>query len=62
MDRAARNAGELLGELTLHFDGSRQAMITTELTEIISGAEDLQTSKYVYSGLVNLVTKFKICL
>ena len=38
MDRAARNAGELLGKLTLHFDGSRQAMITIELTEIISGA------------------------
>lgn len=41
MDSATRNAGELIGKLTLQLNRSRQAMITTELTEIISGAEAL---------------------
>jgi F-type H+-transporting ATPase subunit gamma len=39
MDNATRNAGELIDKLTLKLNRSRQAIITTELTEIISGAE-----------------------
>ena len=39
MDNATRNAGELVDKLTLKLNRSRQAIITTELTEIISGAE-----------------------
>lgn len=41
MDNATRNAGELIDGLTLKLNRSRQAIITTELTEIISGAEAL---------------------
>lgn len=41
MDNATRNAGELIQSLTLKLNRSRQAIITTELTEIISGAEAL---------------------
>jgi F-type H+-transporting ATPase subunit gamma len=41
MDNATRNAGDLIDSLTLKLNRSRQAMITTELTEIISGAEAL---------------------
>lgn len=39
MDNATRNAGEMIGRLTLVYNRTRQAAITTELTEIISGAE-----------------------
>jgi F-type H+-transporting ATPase subunit gamma len=39
MDNATKNASELVEKLTLKLNRSRQAMITTELTEIISGAE-----------------------
>jgi F-type H+-transporting ATPase subunit gamma len=39
MDNATRNAGELINKLNLQFNRTRQAKITTELTEIISGAE-----------------------
>lgn len=39
MDNATRNAGELIEKLTLELNRSRQSIITTELTEIISGAE-----------------------
>lgn len=39
MDNATRNAKELENKLTLQLNRSRQAIITTELTEIISGAE-----------------------
>lgn len=39
MDNATRNAGELIEKLRLKLNRSRQAIITTELTEIISGAE-----------------------
>ena len=39
MDNATRNAGALVDKLTLQLNRSRQATITTELTEIISGAE-----------------------
>jgi len=39
MDNANRNAGKMVGDLTLRYNRSRQAAITTELIEIISGAE-----------------------
>ena len=39
MDNATRNAGELIDRLTLVYNRSRQAAITNELIEIISGAE-----------------------
>ncbi|MCG8622379.1 MAG: F0F1 ATP synthase subunit gamma [Proteobacteria bacterium] len=41
MDNATRNAGELIDRLTLDYNRTRQAAITTELIEIISGAEAL---------------------
>jgi F-type H+-transporting ATPase subunit gamma len=41
MDNATRNAGELIGKLTIEYNRSRQAAITKELIEIISGAEAL---------------------
>jgi F-type H+-transporting ATPase subunit gamma len=41
MDNATRNAGELIGKLTILYNRSRQAAITKELIEIISGAEAL---------------------
>ena len=41
MDNATRNAKELVDKLTIKLNRSRQAMITTELIEIISGAEAL---------------------
>lgn len=39
MDSATRNAGEMINKLTLRYNRTRQAMITKELIEIISGAE-----------------------
>ncbi|MEJ1992386.1 MAG: F0F1 ATP synthase subunit gamma [Maritimibacter sp.] len=41
MDNATRNAGEMIDKLTIQFNRSRQAVITNELIEIISGAEAL---------------------
>jgi F-type H+-transporting ATPase subunit gamma len=41
MDSATRNAGDVIGKLTLQYNRTRQAMITKELIEIISGAEAL---------------------
>ena len=41
MDNATRNAGELVEKLTINYNRSRQAAITKELIEIISGAESL---------------------
>ncbi|WP_336973997.1 F0F1 ATP synthase subunit gamma [Sphingobium aromaticiconvertens] len=41
MDNATRNAGDLISKLTIQYNRSRQAAITTELVEIISGAEAL---------------------
>ena len=41
MDNATRNAGDLISSLTLKFNRARQAKITSELIEIISGAEAL---------------------
>lgn len=39
MDNATRNAGEMIGRLTLHYNRTRQASITREMIEIVSGAE-----------------------
>lgn len=39
MDSAARNAGEMIGELNLRYNRVRQGVITREITEIVAGAE-----------------------
>jgi F-type H+-transporting ATPase subunit gamma len=41
MDNATRNAGDMINRLTIQYNRTRQAAITTELIEIISGAEAL---------------------
>src|SRR4029077_11795019 len=41
MDNATRNAGDMIRKQTLRYNRTRQAMITKELIEIISGAEAL---------------------
>lgn len=41
MDSATRNAGDMIDKLTLNYNRTRQAMITKELIEIVSGAEAL---------------------
>ena len=41
MDNATRNAGDMIDDLTIEYNSSRQAVITNELIEIISGAEAL---------------------
>ena len=42
MDKASENANELLRNLKISYNRARQAAITTELTEIVSGAAALQ--------------------
>jgi F-type H+-transporting ATPase subunit gamma len=42
MENATRNAGDMIGALTLFYNRSRQAQITKELVEIVSGAEALK--------------------
>jgi len=42
MDNATRNAAQLLNKLSVYYNRARQAAITTELTEIISGASSVQ--------------------
>lgn len=42
MDSASRNAKEMIGRLTLYYNRARQAAITKELVEIVSGAEALK--------------------
>lgn len=42
MENASKNAGEMLGKLNLQYNRARQARITTELIEIISGASALK--------------------
>ena len=42
MDSATRNAGEMIGDLTLTYNKARQAYITKELIEIVNGAEALK--------------------
>ena len=41
MDNATRNAGDMIAALNLQYNRQRQAQITTELIEIISGASAL---------------------
>ena len=41
MENASKNAGEMIDSLTLQYNRARQARITTELIEIISGAAAL---------------------
>ena len=41
MDNATRNAGDMIKRLSIQYNRARQAAITTELVEIISGAEAL---------------------
>jgi F-type H+-transporting ATPase subunit gamma len=38
MDNATKNAGDLIKRLTMQYNRRRQANITTEITEIVSGA------------------------
>jgi F-type H+-transporting ATPase subunit gamma len=45
MDNATKNAGELINKLTTYYNRTRQAVITTELTEIISGAAALEVKQ-----------------
>ncbi len=42
MDNATRNAGEMIGDLTLFYNRARQAYITKELIEVVNGAEALK--------------------
>jgi F-type H+-transporting ATPase subunit gamma len=42
MENATENAEDLLGKLTLTYNRARQTAITTELTEIVGGAEALK--------------------
>lgn len=42
MENASKNAGEIVGKLTLQYNYARQARITTELCEIISGASAME--------------------
>jgi F-type H+-transporting ATPase subunit gamma len=42
MENATKNAGDMIGSLTLFYNRSRQALITKELIEIVSGAEALK--------------------
>jgi F-type H+-transporting ATPase subunit gamma len=42
MDNATSNADEMLQKLNLFYNRARQAMITQEITEIVSGAEALK--------------------
>jgi F-type H+-transporting ATPase subunit gamma len=41
MDNATRNAGDMINKLSIQYNRTRQAAITTELIEIIAGAEAL---------------------
>lgn len=45
MDNASKNAGEMIGRLTLYYNRTRQAVITRELIEIISGASALDAKE-----------------
>ena len=50
MSAANDNAEEMLHDLTLEYNRVRQAMITQEITEIISGAKALKTSQEAEKG------------
>src|SRR6185436_16481068 len=45
MDNATSNAGDMINRLSIQYNRQRQAVITTELIEIISGAEALYDTK-----------------
>ena len=45
MDNASKNAGEMIAKLTLYYNRTRQAVITRELIEIISGASALDAKE-----------------
>lgn len=45
MDNATKNAGEMISKLTLYYNRTRQAVITRELIEIISGAAALDVKE-----------------
>ena len=49
MDNATRNAGDMIDKLTLRYNRQRQAQITKELIEIISGAEAVRDRGRVLS-------------
>jgi len=42
MENATKNAGELIDSLTLTYNKARQSSITTELLEVVSGAEGMK--------------------
>ena len=48
MENASKNAGEILEKLTLQYNKARQARITMELVEIISGASALWAGSFLY--------------
>lgn len=45
MENSSKNASEMLNKLTLLYNRTRQAAITTELIEIISGASSLESAE-----------------
>jgi F-type H+-transporting ATPase subunit gamma len=45
MEAATKNAAEMIDKVTLHINRVRQASITTEIIEIVSGANALQESR-----------------
>ena len=47
MDSADRNAGEMIRNLSVQYNRERQAMITQEITEVVSGAKALKRSKEI---------------
>ena len=51
MDNATRNAGDLIDRLTMEYNRSRQAAITTELIEIISGQKRFRLSRLTTGAL-----------
>jgi F-type H+-transporting ATPase subunit gamma len=44
MENATENAEEMIHDLTIYYNRTRQASITTEISEIVSGAEALKES------------------
>merc|ERR1712224_321275 len=50
MDNSSKNAGEMIDKLTITFNRTRQAVITGELIEIISGAAALESPQIQFHG------------
>ena len=59
MDNATRNAGEMVDKLTIQYNRSRQAAITKELIEIISGAEVYNYEKRKITQVIGAVVDVK---